>query len=76
MIGYHPDFILTPAVLNREGPARYLTSGIQLRLIISSCLLRRYRPAVKHGLEHGDSMAYKAIAQTLSPVGSRGMTRS
>ena len=66
-IGY-PDFILTPAVLNREGPARVFgPAGIQS---MTDHILAAYSEDIDlrvHGLEHGDSMAYKVIAQTLSP---------
>jgi len=63
-----PDLMLTPAVLHRRGPLTvYGPPGT--RAMVAN-LLRAYREDIDlriHGLEHGDSAAYRIVAHDVAP---------
>ncbi|HEY2378601.1 MAG TPA: MBL fold metallo-hydrolase [Gemmatimonadaceae bacterium] len=63
-----PDLMLTPAVMHRKGPLHvYGPPGT--RAMVDN-LLRAYREDIDlriHGLEHGDSSAYRIIVHEVAP---------
>src|SRR5215467_4792480 len=63
-----PDLMLTPAVLHRQGPLTvYGPPGT--RAMVAN-LLRAYREDIDlriHGLERGDSAAYRIIVHEIAP---------
>ena len=66
-IGY-PDFILTPAVLERKGPVKVFgPKGIKS---MTHHILKAYRQDIDirlHGLEHGDPRAYQVDVHEIKP---------
>ena len=63
-----PDIMLTPAVMHRQGPLRVF--GPPGTKAMVSRLLEAYEQDINlriHGLERGDSNAYRIIARDVSP---------
>jgi len=63
-----PDLMLTPAVLHRQQPL-YVYGPPGTQAMVTN-ILRAYREDIDiriHGLEHGDSVAYRVIVREVAP---------
>lgn len=63
-----PDLMLTPAVMHRKGPL-YVYGPPGTRAMVRH-LLEAYREDIDlriHGLEHGDSLAYRIVVREVTP---------